>query len=72
MIRNILKYTVIGIAAAIIGYIGLTAYDEITQTNAVKASEAYQLVQTQTQNMSEALTEVSTFGTASQQQPEEV
>ena len=70
MIRIILKYTVIGIAAGIIGYIGLTAYGEITQTDAVKASEAYQLVQTQTENMSEALTEVSTFGTSGQQQPD--
>ena len=71
MIRNILRYTVIGIAAAIIGYIGLTVYGEITQTEAVKASEAYQLAQAQAQNMSQALTEVSTFGTTSQQQPAE-
>ena len=71
MIRNILRYTVIGIAVGIVSYIGLTAYGEITQTEAVKASEAYQLAQAQAQNMSQALTEVSTFGTTSQQQPAE-
>ena len=69
MIRTILRYIVIGVAAGIIGYIGLTAYGEVTQTKAVKASEAYQLAQAQAQNMSQALTEVITFGTSGQQQP---
>lgn len=70
MIRGLLKYVVIGSAAAIIGYIGLTAYGEVTQTEAAKMSESVQLAQTQAQSMNQALTEVSNFGTADQQQPD--
>ena len=69
MIRKLLKYVVLGVAAGIIGYIGLTAYGEVTQTEAAKMSESVQLAQTQAQNMNQALADVSDFGTADQQQP---
>ena len=69
MIRGILKYTVVGVAAGIIGYIGLTAYGEMTDSEAVQASESYELAQAQAENMSQALTSVGNFGTASQERP---
>ena len=68
MIRGILKFTVIGVAAGIICYVGLTAYGEIRQTEAAKASESYKLAQAQAENMSQALTDVSNFGAAGQAQ----
>ena len=69
MIRKLLKYVVLGVAAGIIGYVGLTAYGEVSQTEAAKMSESVQLAQTQAQNMNQALTDVSNFGIADQQQP---
>ena len=69
MIRRLLKYVVIASAAGIMGYIGLTTYGEVTETEAAKMSDSVQLAQTQAQSMNEALTEVSSLGAADQQQP---
>ena len=72
MIQKLLKYVVLGVAAGIIGYVGLSAYGEVSKTEAAKMSESVELAQTQAQNMNQALTDVSHFGTAEQQQPAEV
>ena len=72
MIRKLLKYVVLGVAAGIIGYVGLTAYGEVSKTEAAKMSDSVQLAQTQAQNMNQALTDVRHIGTAGQQQPADV
>lgn len=69
MIRNCLMFVVIASSAAIIGYIGLTAYGEVTQAEAAQMSESVQLAQTQAQGMNQALTDVSNLGNAGRQQP---
>ena len=63
MIGRTLKYTLIAVAAGIIGYTGWTAYGEVTQTTSANMSESVQLAQTQAQNMNQALAKVSTVGT---------
>ena len=69
MIRRLLKYVVLASAAGIIAYIGLTAYGEVTQAEAAKMSQSVQLAQAQAQGMNQALTNVSSLGSADQQQP---
>ena len=67
MIQRLLKYLLIGVSAGIIGFIGLTVYGEVTQTEAANMSESVQLAQTQAQNMNLALTDVSALGSTGQQ-----
>ncbi len=69
MIRRLLKYVVIASAAGIIGYIGLTTFGEVTQTEAAKMSESVQLAQDQAQGMNQALADVRDLGSAGQKQP---
>ena len=72
MIRRMLKYTLIVIAAIVIGYAGLTVYGEVTKTEAAKMSGSVQLAQAQAENMNRALANVRTFATDGTQQPNTV
>ncbi len=75
MIRRMLKYTLIIVAAAIIGYTGLTVYRVVSQTEAAEMSGSVQLAQNQAENMNRALGDVSVvaagdpIGNASETQP---
>lgn len=61
MIRRTLKYSLIAVAAAIIGYAALTVYGEVTQTEAAKMTDSVQLAENQAENMNRALGDVSVF-----------
>ncbi len=69
MIRRMLKYILIVVAVAIVGYTGLTAYGEVTKTEAARMSGSVQLAQTQAENMNRVLADVRTFTTDDHQQP---
>ena len=61
MIRRTLKYTLIIVVVAVIGYAALTVYGEITQTEAARMSDSVQLAENQAENMHRALGDVSVF-----------
>ena len=61
MIRRTLKYSLIVVAVAIIGYAALTVYGEVTQTEAAKATESVRLAENQAENMNRAWADVSVF-----------
>ena len=61
MIRRTLKYTLIVVVVALIGYAGLTVYGEVTQAEAARMSGSVQLAETQAENMNRALGDVSVF-----------
>ena len=61
MIGNILKYSLIVIVAAIVGYAGLAIYGNINETEASKMSGSVQLAENQAENMNRALEGVSVF-----------
>ena len=61
MIRRTLKYTLIVMVAAVIGYAGLTVYGEVNQTEAARMSGSVQLSENQAENMNRALGDVSVF-----------
>ena len=61
MIRRTLKYTLIVVVAAVIGYAGLTVYGEVNQTEAARMSGSVQLSENQAENMNRALGDVSVF-----------
>ena len=61
MIGKILKYSLIAIVAAVIGYAALTVYGEATQTEAARMSGAVRLAENQAENMNRALGDVSDF-----------
>ena len=61
MIRRTLKYTLIVVLAAVIGYAGLTVYGEVNQTEAARMSGSVQLSENQAENMNRALGDVSVF-----------
>lgn len=63
--QEILKYILIVVAAAVLGYIGWAIYGEGTRNASARMSESVQLAQTQAQNMNSALTNVSAVGSAS-------
>ena len=67
MIRRTLKYTLIVVVVAVIGYVGLAVYGEVTQTEAARMSGSVQLAENQAENMNRALGDVSVFagGTSS-------
>lgn len=69
MIRRMLKYILIVVAAAIIGYTGLTVYGEVTKTEAAKMASSVQLAQAQAENMNQTLADVRTFTADDHQQP---
>ena len=64
--QEVLKYILIAVAAAVVGYIGWTFYGEGTRSASARMTESVQLAQTQAQNMNSALNNVSTVGSASQ------
>ena len=66
--QNIFKYILIAVAAGVVSYIGLTIYGEGTRTAAANMAESVQLAQAQADNMTTALTSVSTVGNASTNQ----
>ena len=61
MIRRTLKYTLIVVVAAVIGYASLTVYGEVNQTEAARMSGSVQLSENQAENMNRALGDVSVF-----------
>ena len=61
MIRRTLKYALIVVVVAVIGYTALTVYGEITQTEAARMSDSVQLAENQAENMNRALGDVSVF-----------
>ena len=61
MIRRTLKYTLIIVVVAVIGYAALTVYGEMTQTEAARMSDSVQLAENQAENMNRALGDVSVF-----------
>ena len=61
MIRRTLKYALIIVVVAVIGYAGLTVYGEATQTEAARMSGSVQLAENQAENMNRALGDVSVF-----------
>ena len=61
MARRMLKYTLMIVAAGVIGYGGLTVYEELTQTEAARVSASVQLAENQAENMLRALGDVSVF-----------
>ena len=68
MIRRMLKYILIVVAVAIIGYTGLTVYGEVTKTEAAKMASSVQLAQAQAENMNRTLADVRTFTADDHQQ----
>lgn len=61
MIRGTLKYALIVVAAAVIGYAGLTVYGEITETEAATMSDSVRLAENQAENMNRSLGDVTVF-----------
>ena len=61
MIMRILKYSLIIVVAAVVGYAGLTVYGEVAQTEAARMSDSVQLAENQAENMNRALGDVSVF-----------
>ena len=61
MIGRILKYSLIVVVVAVIGYAALTVYGEVTQTEAARMSDSVQLAENQADNMNRALGDVSVF-----------
>lgn len=66
--QNVFKYILIAVAAGVVSYIGFTIYGEGTRTAAASMAESVQLAQSQADNMTTALTSVSTVGNASTEQ----
>ena len=63
MIRRILKYSLIVVVAAVIGYTALTVYGEVTKTETARMSASMLLAENQAENMSRALGDVSALAT---------
>ena len=61
MISRVLKYVLIAVVVAVVGYAGLTVYGEVTQTEAARMSDSVQLAENQAENMNRALGDVSVF-----------
>ena len=61
MIRRTLKYTLIIVVVAVIGYGALTVYGEVTQTEAARMTDSVRLAENQAENMNRALEDVSVF-----------
>ena len=61
MIRRMLKYTLIVVVVAVIGYAALTVYGEVTRTEAARMTDSVQLAENQAENMNRALGDVSVF-----------
>ena len=61
MIGAVLKYALIIVVVAVIGYAGLAVYGEVTQAEAARMSESVQLSENQAENMNRALGDVSVF-----------
>jgi len=61
VIRGILKYSLLIVAAVLVGYGGFAVYEEVTQSEAARMSASVQLVENQAENMLRALGDVSVF-----------
>ena len=61
MLRRTLKYALIVVVAAVIGYAALTVYGEVTKTEAAKMSASILLAENQAENMNRALGDVGAF-----------
>ncbi len=65
MIRGILKYSLLIVVAALVGYGGLAVYEEVTQSEAARVSASVQLAENQAEHMHRALGDVSVFADGS-------
>ena len=65
MVRRILKYSLMIVAAVVVGYGGLAVYEKATQTEAARVSASVQLAENQAENMNRALGNVSVFADGS-------
>ena len=61
VIRGTLRYSLIFVAAVVIGYAGLAVFEEVTQTEATRVSASVRLAENQAENMDRALGDVSLF-----------
>ena len=61
MIRRILKYSLIIVTAAVVGYGGLAVFEEVTKTEAARISDSVQLAENQAENINRTLGGVSVF-----------
>ena len=61
MIRRTLKYSLIVVAAAIIGYAALTVYGEVTKAETIRLIDSVQLAENQAMNMNSSFEEVSSL-----------
>ena len=64
--QDVLKFILVAVSAAVIGYVGWTVYGEGTKPVAARMSESIHLAQTQAQNMNQSLTEVGAIGDVGQ------
>ena len=64
--QDILKFLLIAISAAVIGYVGWTVYGEGTKTANARMSESVHFAQAQAQNTNQSLTEAGMVGQAGQ------
>ena len=62
--QDALKFLLIAISAAVIGYIAWTVYGEGITPASARMSESVHLAQAQAQNMNQSLTDVGTIGKA--------
>ncbi len=64
--QDVLKFLLIALSAAVIGYIAWTVYGEGISPASARMSESVHMAQAQAQNMNQSLTDVSTIGEAGQ------
>ena len=64
--QDILKFLLIAVSAAVIGYIAWTVYGEGITPASARMSESVHLAQTQAQNMNQSLMDVGSIGEAGQ------
>ena len=65
MIRRILRYSLVIVVGVVVGYGGLTVFEEVTQTEAARVSASVQLAEKQAENVNRALGSVSVFADGS-------
>ena len=64
--QDVLKFLLIAVSAAVIGYVAWTVYGEGITPASARMSESVHMAQAQAMNMNQSLTDVSTIGEAGQ------
>ena len=65
VIRGVLRYSLLFVAAVVVGYGGLAIYEEVTQTEATRLSASVYMAGNQAENMNRALQDVSVLADGS-------